>query len=227
MIDETATLPLITLNKKREPQSLGPPSPSRTNEITPTGPSKHHHSTAVSTVYVTITEYESSSTSHHHPHTITTETIIYSVTDYTPLPTDIDTTITLPFFPLPTIISKDKRAAEAEAGPDPEPQISLVWPSTSTSTSRPKENPCQNNIFPPPEWCFGPTSVITITITETGNVFKNTATLAPLTLGSPPRARKDRRARQRVEKNDAMEKRQEFGGAGTRSFSFIPAPTGL
>jgi hypothetical protein len=208
-IDETATLPPLTLNKKRDPQTLAFP-PSRTNEITPTGPSttRHHH-TPVSTVYVTITVDGPSSIHHHH---ISTETIIITTDDIpTPSPTgtEIDATITLPFYPLPTIIGKDKRVAEA--APNADAQSSNAWPTssapTSTSTSRPKENPCQNNIFPPPAWCFGSTSVVTVTVTVTDGLtatatddFETTATLAPLTLtaGSPPWGRKDKRSRQRV-----------------------------
>ncbi|CZR64677.1 uncharacterized protein PAC_14575 [Phialocephala subalpina] len=263
-IDKTTTLSFLTIYKKRDPQSLG--FPSRTNEITPTGPSytHHHHSTdstSVSTVIVTVTEYPYTATSHpyHHPTTISTiifsappdypiSTIVYSPTTdyYTPSQTGttIEATLTLPFSTIPVFTGiatpsglniNGKRSAAPE--PNPEPQTySLGFPTTAsylpTETSRPKENPCQNNVFLPPWWCSSPSLSVT---TYTGTVFENTATLPSLTIGTDPawwgNGRKNKRSRQRVAAAEAqedwdLEERQQLLGTQTRTFtSTSPAAT--
>lgn len=254
-IDNTATLSFLTIYKKRDPQTLG--FPSRTNQITPTGPSytHHHHptdSTSVSTVIITVTEYPYTVTSHpyHHPTTVSTiiysdppdypiSTIIYSsTTDYywpSQTGTTIEATLTLPFSTIPVFTGiatpsglniNEKRSAAPE--PEPEPQTwTLGFPTTVSnlpvSTSRPKENPCQNNIFLPPWWCSSGSSVTTYT----GTVFESTITLPPLTIGTDPgwwgNGRRNKRSRQRaVEMEEDLEERQQLLGTQTRTFTSTP-----
>ncbi|KAF8861588.1 hypothetical protein BDZ45DRAFT_687413 [Acephala macrosclerotiorum] len=178
-IDQTATFSMLTIYKKRDPQTLG--FPSRTNEITPSY-THHHYSTdsiSASTVIATVTEYPYVLTSHpyHHPTIISTiiygsptdypvSTIIYSPTTdyYTPgkTGTTIEATVALLFSTIPVFTSiatpaglniNGKRSAAPQPNPDRQTYI-LGFPTTAsyspTETSRPKENPCQNNIFTPP-----------------------------------------------------------------------------
>ncbi|KAE8447190.1 hypothetical protein EG329_011021 [Mollisiaceae sp. DMI_Dod_QoI] len=205
-IDTTATLSMLTIYKKRKPQTLG--SPTRTNEITPTGPSSWYpYSSSVSTIYVTVTQFPYGPTSHPHHHPNSISTIIYSSTDdfFAPDPTQtgtlIEATLTLPFVVTPTANYKEKRIAEAE--PEPEPQtLTLNFPST-------------------------------VTITYTDTVIENTATLPPLTISdSGWWGRKDKRSRQHAEFQDPGQKeepeeiekvkRQHYIKTQTRSFTFKP-----
>ncbi|KUJ06380.1 uncharacterized protein LY89DRAFT_410969 [Mollisia scopiformis] len=245
---------MLTIYEKREPQTIGPISrTNQITPVEPTHhhhrtstvyvtvteipyvstSTPHHHPHSVTTYTIIV----SSSTDDSYPSP--TGTVIETTVTLPFAPTstgsDIDATVTLPFISSATetddattvtefVINTPTPLAKRDAEPQLPDSFTLGWPISATYISPPKENPCQNNIFAPPEWCSNgsPTfGITTVTVTYTGTVFENTATLAPLTIGEPGWGRRDKRSRLRAEVEE-KERRQQLLGTQTRSFTYAP-----